>query len=86
MKKTLLLAILFTVVLGCSDKTCSMNIYWIDVERGASTLIVTTPRKAVLMDTGYQTDDPRDTKRILAAMEYAEISKVDVFYYPLFEL
>ena len=41
-----------------------LDIYWIDVEGGASTLIVTAQGQALLMDTGYAGFDDRDPARI----------------------
>jgi beta-lactamase superfamily II metal-dependent hydrolase len=41
-----------------------LDIYWIDVEGGASTLIVTAAGQALLMDTGYAGFDDRDPARI----------------------
>jgi beta-lactamase superfamily II metal-dependent hydrolase len=42
----------------------ALDIYWIDVEGGASTLIVTAAGQALLMDTGYAGFDDRDPARI----------------------
>jgi len=41
-----------------------LDIYWIDVEGGASTLIVTAQGQSLLMDTGYAGFDDRDPARI----------------------
>jgi beta-lactamase superfamily II metal-dependent hydrolase len=41
-----------------------LDIYWIDVEGGASTLIVTAAGQSLLMDTGYAGFDDRDPARI----------------------
>ncbi len=41
-----------------------LDIYWIDVEGGASTLIVTAAGQALLMDTGFAGFDDRDPARI----------------------
>jgi beta-lactamase superfamily II metal-dependent hydrolase len=41
-----------------------LDIYWIDVEGGASTLIVTAEGQSVLMDAGYAGHDDRDPTRI----------------------
>lgn len=42
----------------------SLDIYWIDVEGGASTLIVTDAGQSVLMDAGYAGLNDRDVDRI----------------------
>lgn len=57
----------------------NLEIYWIDVEGGAATLIVTPGRQVVLMDAGFQRDDGRDSDRIMAAMEDAGVTEIDYF-------
>jgi competence protein ComEC len=42
----------------------TLDIYWIDVEGGASTLIVTPGGQSVLMDAGYDGFGDRDASRI----------------------
>jgi competence protein ComEC len=42
----------------------TLDIYWIDVEGGASTLIVTPQGQSVLMDTGFAGSGDRDASRI----------------------
>ena len=37
----------------------TLDIYWIDVEGGAATLIVTPARESVLMDAGWSRPDAR---------------------------
>ena len=55
----------------------TLDIYWIDVEGGAATLVVTPERDAVLMDTGGPRADARDAGRIQAAMRDAGITEID---------
>ncbi|MCH7747562.1 MAG: MBL fold metallo-hydrolase [Acidobacteria bacterium] len=55
----------------------TLDIYWIDVEGGAATLVVTPERDAVLMDTGWPRADARDARRIQAAMRDAGITEID---------
>ncbi|MXZ71768.1 MAG: MBL fold metallo-hydrolase [Acidobacteria bacterium] len=55
----------------------TLDIYWIDVEGGAATLVVTPERESILMDTGWPRPDRRDTERILAAMEDAGLAELD---------
>ena len=57
----------------------NLEIYWIDVEGGAATLIVTPGRQVVLMDAGFQRDDGRDSGRIMEAMEDAGVTEIDYF-------
>ena len=61
MKKFLPFALIVAGLAGAADK---VDIYWIDVEGGASTLVVTDSGHAVLMDAGYSGFDDRDAKRI----------------------
>jgi competence protein ComEC len=65
----------------------TLDIYFIDVEGGQSTLIVTPDRNTLLIDTGWAGDgsgyhpgDPhkaRDANRILAAARDAGVSQID---------
>ncbi len=54
----------------------NLEIYWIDVEGGASTLYVSPSGESMLVDTGFETDD-RDAKRIYAAAQQAGLKKID---------
>ncbi|MBI3050444.1 MAG: MBL fold metallo-hydrolase [Acidobacteria bacterium] len=54
----------------------ALDIYWIDVEGGASTLIVAPSGESMLVDTGYETDG-RDAKRIHAAAQQAGLKQLD---------
>jgi len=66
------------VLAGVHAQTPStLDIYWIDVEGGAATLIVTPQRESILMDTGWPRPDARDAERIQAAMSDAGISEID---------
>jgi beta-lactamase superfamily II metal-dependent hydrolase len=56
-----------------------LSIYWIDVEGGGATFIVTPGGESVLMDAGWPTEDERDATRIIAAMSDAGIAKIDYF-------
>ena len=53
----------------------TLDIYWIDVEGGAATLIVAPSGESMLVDTGYETDG-RDAKRIHAAAQQAGLSRI----------
>ena len=63
--------------LDASAQQTTLDIYWIDVEGGAATLIVTPDRQSVLMDAGYEGE--RDANRIQAAMEDAGVEDLDYF-------
>ena len=55
----------------------ALDIYFIDVEGGQSTLFVTPSRQTLLVDTGYPERNGRDPDRIQAAMRDAGVSKID---------
>jgi beta-lactamase superfamily II metal-dependent hydrolase len=55
-----------------------LQIIWNDVEGGAATLIVTPSGQSLLVDTGWNQDNGRDAKRIVAAAKAAGISKIDI--------
>lgn len=75
MRRWLVLALLFApAALGAQSRT--LDIYWIDVEGGAATLIVAPSGESMLVDTGYETDG-RDAGRILAAAKQAGLTRID---------
>jgi competence protein ComEC len=53
-----------------------LSIYFIDVEGGQSTLIVTPAGQSLLVDTGYAANG-RDASRILAAAKDAGVTRID---------
>ena len=46
-----------------SAQSRTLDIYWIDVEGGASTLIVAPSGESLLVDTGFPGNDDRDPLR-----------------------
>ena len=54
----------------------NLDIYWIDTEGGAATLIVSPSGESMLIDTGYP-DADRDAKRIFAAAQHAGLTTID---------
>ncbi len=57
-----------------------LDIYFIDVEGGAATLIVTQQGESLLMDCGWKRDDQRDAKRIHeVASRLAGLKKIDYY-------
>jgi beta-lactamase superfamily II metal-dependent hydrolase len=71
------------VILGLLGASASwgaqtLDIYWIDAEGGASTLIVTPSGESMLVDTANKTPDDRDAKRIFAATQQAGLKKIDI--------
>ncbi|HUA00254.1 MAG TPA: MBL fold metallo-hydrolase, partial [Candidatus Aquilonibacter sp.] len=55
----------------------SLEIYFIDVEGGQSTLIVDPEGESLLIDTGWDDFDGRDANRIMAAAKDAGIDHID---------
>jgi competence protein ComEC len=73
-------ALIFTLILACdtlaglADRT--LDIYWVDVEGGGATLIVTPAGESVLIDSGNPFE--RDPGRIhKLATEVAQLKKID---------
>ncbi len=73
----LVVALLAPPVALRAETPSTLDIYWIDVEGGAATLVVTPERASVLMDTGWPRADARDAGRIEAAMHDAGITEID---------
>ena len=58
----------------------TLDIYWIDVEGGAATLIVTPGGDTVLMDAGWPGHENRDAKRIQHVLtREAKADQIDYF-------
>src|SRR5690349_14963189 len=71
------LAIVTIVLLAGSAAAKDLEIYFIDVEGGQSTLIVTPDGQTLLIDAGYAGRGGRDPDRILAAARDARVTKID---------
>src|SRR5260370_4239472 len=54
----------------------ALQIYFVDVEGGQSTLFVTPEGKSLLIDTGWPDNNGRDADRIAEAAKDAKISKI----------
>ena len=54
-----------------------LQIYFVDVEGGQSTLFVTPAGESLLIDTGWPDNNNRDADRIVAAAKNAGITKID---------
>jgi len=54
----------------------NLEIYWIDVEGGAATLVVSPSGESLLYDAGWEVDG-RDAKRIAAAIQQVGLKKID---------
>src|SRR5687767_14182768 len=55
----------------------TLDIYFIDVEGGQATLIVTPARESLLIDTGYAGNNGRDAARIMKAVRDAGLDDID---------
>src|SRR5690348_18119735 len=87
MKLILWLAVLSALCTPAYAADNTLDIYFIDVEGGQSTLLVTPKKETLLIDAGYASDgrnripgDPkqaRDAKRILTAAQDARVTKID---------
>jgi beta-lactamase superfamily II metal-dependent hydrolase len=76
----LTLAALGTSLLGQGKAAPrTLDIYYVDVEGGAATLIVTPAGESILVDAGWPGFDGRDAKRIQRAMQRAGITAIDHF-------
>jgi beta-lactamase superfamily II metal-dependent hydrolase len=61
-----------------SAQSRNLDIYWIDVEGGAATLIVSPSGQALLADTGHPGPEDRDARRIHeVATKQAGLKKID---------
>jgi hypothetical protein len=56
----------------------TFDIYWIDVEGGAATLLIAPSGESLLYDAGWENDD-RDARRIYATAQAAGIRRIDHF-------
>jgi competence protein ComEC len=62
---------------AAADNAKSLQIYFIDVEGGQSTLIVSPAGVSVLIDAGWPGYEGRDADRIMAAVHQAGIKQLD---------
>src|ERR1039457_2730773 len=75
-KSLVLFALLATTALFSASR--NLEIYWIDAEGGAATLIVSPSGQSLLVDTANRTPDDRDAKRIFAAAQQAGLKQIDI--------
>src|SRR5271170_5087457 len=79
MPKTIAAVLLGLVcAVGLFAASQDLQIYWIDAEGGAATLIVSPSGESMLVDTANRTPDDRDAKRIFAAAQQAGLKKIDI--------
>src|SRR5437867_11513475 len=67
----------FVLAVAAAAQTRNLEIYWIDVEGGASTLFVSPTGESLLFDTGFPGNGDRDAKRIYAAAQNAGLRQID---------
>lgn len=77
MKRVLITVLLIAVFAGVAFATRTVEIFFIDVEGGQSTLIVTPSGESLLIDAGYGGREGRDPARILAAAREARLDRID---------
>lgn len=71
---------LFVMVLPCTASPSNakpLQIYFIDVEGGQATLLVSPSGQSLLIDTGWPGYEGRDADRILAAAHQAGLTQID---------
>ena len=76
MKTMLAGAVVLTAAIAAASPERGLEIYWVDVEGGGATLVVTPARESVLIDTGFPGD--RDASRIhRVATQAAGLTRID---------
>ena len=71
------LIVVFAACSACGQAGNSLDIYFLDMVGGGSTLIVTPLGESVLIDTGSLEPLHRDADRILKACRYAGLEHID---------
>jgi competence protein ComEC len=84
MRPVLTAVLILCLCVLCASSPCaaaaspkSLQIYFIDVEGGQATLVVTPSGQSLLIDTGWPGYEGRDADRILAAVHQAGITQLD---------
>lgn len=78
LKKYLAIASGLLLAAALSAAPRNLEIYWIDAEGGAATLIVAPGGESMLVDSANAGHDDRDAKRIYAAAQKAGLHKIDI--------
>src|ERR1017187_8866298 len=78
MPKTMAAVLLGLICAGLLAAAGKLEIYWIDAEGGAATLIVSPSGESMLVDTANRTPDDRDARRIFAAAQHAGLQRIDI--------
>ena len=69
-----ILLLVFATVLPAAK---NLEVYFIDVEGGQATLVVSPGGESMLVDTGWSGNNHRDANRILAAAKAAGVKRID---------
>ena len=72
--------VLLAACLALAPAVCpaqALRLYFVDVEGGQATLVVTPSGQSLLVDTGWPTESARDAGRIVAAMKKAGVGALD---------
>ena len=77
MCSALVLAALLTAQGAVAPAARTLNIYFVDVEGGQATLVVTPAGESLLVDTGWGGANGRDAKRIMAVAREAGLTQID---------
>jgi beta-lactamase superfamily II metal-dependent hydrolase len=77
MRCVLVAAVLLCVCATGVGARDTLDIYFIDVEGGQATLIVTPAGQSLLIDAGYPGRNGRDPDRIMAAVRDAHLARID---------
>jgi competence protein ComEC len=75
--KPLFAALLLLAFASLLPAAKNLEIYFIDVEGGQSTLVVSPSGDSMLIDAGWAGHDHRDAQRIAAAAKAAGVKKID---------
>ena len=76
-KPAVFLLLTFTLGLRAASAAKTLDIYFIDVEGGQSTLVVSPSGQSLLIDAGYTGFGGRDADRIWAAAKAAGVKRID---------
>jgi beta-lactamase superfamily II metal-dependent hydrolase len=79
MRKTLagLVLILLAGVIGETQAGKALDIYFVDVEGGQATLVISPSGESMLIDAGYPGFEGRDADRIASTAKHAGITRID---------
>ena len=77
MQRIILTVLLIPLLASAAYGRKALEIIFIDVEGGASTLVVTPAGQSLLIDAGYGGREGRDPARILAAAADVGVDRID---------